>query len=163
MIGAQLGSRIVGRLRGDQLRLMLAFLVLGVVIGLIWTLTIPPDQPFEVIFHMAESSIVKRIEKSKRLGASAVWMILMGLGFLTVLPVVAESRLKKSQTLEGESAPHLPSPADETPLETALSIDLVDIDTDFSGADLLLFWFSAGRHRYRGRDPRTTGRCDGTP
>ncbi len=53
VIGAQIGSRMVGRLRADQMRLMLAFLVLTVAAGLIWTLTTPPEQPFDVILYAA--------------------------------------------------------------------------------------------------------------
>ena len=42
VVGAQLGVRISGRLRGEQLRLLLAMVVLTVCGGLLWGLVASP-------------------------------------------------------------------------------------------------------------------------
>ncbi len=74
------------------------------------------------------------------------WIILIGIGLLMASADGADSPLQgphilEKNFLETDSGPQkLPAfPTDGARLETALSIDLVDIDTDFSGADLLLF------------------------
>jgi uncharacterized membrane protein YfcA len=51
VVGAQLGSRFGTRLRGDQLRLLLALLLLGVAAKLTFDLTLRPANLFAVILH----------------------------------------------------------------------------------------------------------------
>lgn len=46
VLGAQVGSRLMGRLRGEQIRLLMAALVLLVVAMLAFGLVVPPDDPF---------------------------------------------------------------------------------------------------------------------
>jgi len=48
VIGAQLGVRAGERLRGEQLRLLLALLVLAVALRLFIGLVVKPDDPFSV-------------------------------------------------------------------------------------------------------------------
>ncbi|HUO90910.1 MAG TPA: sulfite exporter TauE/SafE family protein [Rhizomicrobium sp.] len=48
VVGAQFGVRVGARLRGEQLRLLLALLVLAVCIRLFLGLILPPDDPFSV-------------------------------------------------------------------------------------------------------------------
>ncbi len=48
VVGAQFGVRIGARLRGEQLRLLLALLVLAVAVRLFLGLVIRPDDPFSV-------------------------------------------------------------------------------------------------------------------
>jgi uncharacterized membrane protein YfcA len=48
VVGAQFGVRIGARLRGEQLRLLLALLVLAVAIRLFLGLVLSPDDPFSV-------------------------------------------------------------------------------------------------------------------
>jgi len=48
VIGAQLGSRATGRLRGEQIRGLLALLVLAVCARLLWGLLVVPVDPFTV-------------------------------------------------------------------------------------------------------------------
>jgi uncharacterized membrane protein YfcA len=43
VVGAQFGARAGGRLRGEQIRFLLALLVLAVAARLIWGLVVPPD------------------------------------------------------------------------------------------------------------------------
>ena len=43
VVGAQLGVRAGGRLRGEQIRFLLALMVLAVARALIWGLVVPPD------------------------------------------------------------------------------------------------------------------------
>jgi uncharacterized protein len=52
VVGAQFGVRIGGRLRGEQLRLLLAMLVLAVAIRLLFGLILRPDDPFSVTTAM---------------------------------------------------------------------------------------------------------------
>ena len=42
VVGAQFGARVGGKLRGEQIRFLLALLVLAVAIRLIWGLVVPP-------------------------------------------------------------------------------------------------------------------------
>ena len=48
VIGAQLGVRISGRLRGEHLRLLLAIVVLAVCMGLLWGLVARPDDVYSL-------------------------------------------------------------------------------------------------------------------
>ena len=48
VVGAQVGSRLMIRLRGEQIRFLMAGLVLLVVIMLGVNLVVPPDDPFMV-------------------------------------------------------------------------------------------------------------------
>jgi uncharacterized membrane protein YfcA len=48
VIGAQLGSRFGAKLRGEQLRALLAFLVLAVGVKLVADLTIPPERRYSL-------------------------------------------------------------------------------------------------------------------
>ncbi len=48
VVGAQFGAQAGRKLRGDQLRLLLALLVLGVGARLGFELFIPPDEPFSI-------------------------------------------------------------------------------------------------------------------
>lgn len=48
VIGVQFGVQVGGRLRGEQLRALLALLVLGVAVRLALDLVIPPSDPFSV-------------------------------------------------------------------------------------------------------------------
>src|SRR5262249_23218087 len=48
VVGAQFGVRAGERLRGEQLRLLLAVLVLGVAVRLFLGLVLKPDDPFSV-------------------------------------------------------------------------------------------------------------------
>jgi hypothetical protein len=48
VLGAQIGSRFVGRLRGDQLRALLALLVLAVSIKLFFDLVVTPDDLYSL-------------------------------------------------------------------------------------------------------------------
>ncbi|HEY0302935.1 MAG TPA: sulfite exporter TauE/SafE family protein [Rhizomicrobium sp.] len=48
VVGAQFGVRIGARLRGEQLRLLLALLVLSVAVRLLLGLVLRPDDPFSV-------------------------------------------------------------------------------------------------------------------
>lgn len=50
VIGAQIGARLATRLRGDQLRLLLALLVLAVSAKLAFDLTVPPASLYTVTF-----------------------------------------------------------------------------------------------------------------
>ncbi len=52
VVGAQFGLRIGARLRGEQLRLLLAMLVLAVAIRLLYGLLASPDDPFSVMMAM---------------------------------------------------------------------------------------------------------------
>lgn len=46
VIGAQFGTRLGVRLRGEHLRLIMGLLVLGVAVRVAWTLVVTPDDPF---------------------------------------------------------------------------------------------------------------------
>jgi uncharacterized membrane protein YfcA len=48
VIGAQIGSRFVGRLRGDQFRALLAMLVLAVSLKLLFDLVGTPDDLYSL-------------------------------------------------------------------------------------------------------------------
>jgi uncharacterized membrane protein YfcA len=48
VIGAQLGSRFGSRLRGEQLRALLAVVVLAVAAKLLFDLTVPPDNLYSI-------------------------------------------------------------------------------------------------------------------
>ena len=48
VIGAQYGVRVAARLRGEQLRLLLALLVLAVAARLLFGLVVTPDDPFSI-------------------------------------------------------------------------------------------------------------------
>jgi uncharacterized membrane protein YfcA len=48
VIGAQLGSRFGTRLRGEQLRALLALIVLAVAAKLVFDLTVPPDNLYSI-------------------------------------------------------------------------------------------------------------------
>jgi len=48
VVGAQFGVRIGARLRGEQLRLLLALLVLAVAARLLVGLVVRPDDPFSI-------------------------------------------------------------------------------------------------------------------
>jgi uncharacterized membrane protein YfcA len=48
VIGAQYGVRVAARLRGEQLRLLLALLVLAVAGRLLFGLVATPDDPFSI-------------------------------------------------------------------------------------------------------------------
>lgn len=52
VVGAQLGVRIGARLRGEQLRLLLALLVLAVAVGLLWQLIATPAD----LYSLSESA-----------------------------------------------------------------------------------------------------------
>ncbi len=52
VVGAQLGVRIGARLRGEQLRLLLALLVLAVAVGLLWQLIATPAD----VYSLSESA-----------------------------------------------------------------------------------------------------------
>ncbi|MBI1238699.1 MAG: TSUP family transporter [Alphaproteobacteria bacterium] len=52
VIGVQFGVQVGGRLRGEQLRALLALLVLGVAVRLALDLVIPPGEPFSVEVKM---------------------------------------------------------------------------------------------------------------
>jgi uncharacterized protein len=49
VLGAQLGVRVGGRLRGEQLRVLLALVVLAVAAKLLWDLVIPPRDLYSII------------------------------------------------------------------------------------------------------------------
>ncbi len=49
VLGAQIGSRFGTRLRGEQLRLLLAVMVLAVAAKLAFDLTVPPADPYSVV------------------------------------------------------------------------------------------------------------------
>jgi hypothetical protein len=49
VLGAQIGSRFGTRLRGEQLRLLLALMVLAVAAKLAFDLTVPPADRFSVV------------------------------------------------------------------------------------------------------------------
>jgi uncharacterized membrane protein YfcA len=51
VIGARIGSRFGARLRGDQLRLLLALLVLAVAAKLAFDLTVHPSDPFSIVWE----------------------------------------------------------------------------------------------------------------
>ena len=48
VIGAQIGARASGKLKGEQLRILLALMVLGVCIKIGLDLVITPDDLFEI-------------------------------------------------------------------------------------------------------------------
>ncbi len=48
VIGAQLGARAGRRLKGEQLRALLALIVLGVCVRLLFGLVMPPSSPFRI-------------------------------------------------------------------------------------------------------------------
>lgn len=48
VIGARVGSRFGTRLRGEQLRLLLALMVLAVAAKLAFDLTVPPKDPYSI-------------------------------------------------------------------------------------------------------------------
>jgi len=48
VVGAQIGSRLMVQLRGEQIRFLMACLVLLVVVMLGLNLVLPPDDPFIV-------------------------------------------------------------------------------------------------------------------
>jgi uncharacterized protein len=48
VIGAQIGSRWGSKLRGEQLRALLAVIVLGVAVKLCADLAVPPDQIYSL-------------------------------------------------------------------------------------------------------------------
>jgi hypothetical protein len=52
VIGAQVGVRIGQRLRGEQLRALLALLVLGMCVKLALDLVLRPDEVFSVAFYL---------------------------------------------------------------------------------------------------------------
>ncbi|VAW04725.1 membrane protein, putative [hydrothermal vent metagenome] len=49
VIGAQIGARAGRRLKGEQLRALLALIVLGVCARLVFGLVTPPTSPFIVV------------------------------------------------------------------------------------------------------------------
>jgi len=51
VIGARIGSRFGARLRGDQLRLLLALLVLAVAAKLAFDLTARPSDPYSIVWE----------------------------------------------------------------------------------------------------------------
>jgi uncharacterized protein len=51
VIGARIGSRFGARLRGDQLRLLLALLVLAVAAKLAFDLTARPTDPYSIVWE----------------------------------------------------------------------------------------------------------------
>ena len=51
VIGARIGSRFGARLRGDQLRLLLALLVLAVAAKLAFDLTVRPSDPYSIVWE----------------------------------------------------------------------------------------------------------------
>ena len=48
VVGAQLGVRVGAKLRGEQIRLLLALLVLGVALRLLWGLVITPSDVYSI-------------------------------------------------------------------------------------------------------------------
>ncbi len=48
VVGAQIGANVGVRLRGEQLRALLALLVLGVCAGLVYSLVVTPPDPYSV-------------------------------------------------------------------------------------------------------------------
>ena len=46
VIGAQIGARFSARLRGEQLRILLGLIVLGVCVGVAWGLVATPEDVF---------------------------------------------------------------------------------------------------------------------
>jgi len=48
VIGAQLGTRFGTKLRGEQLRALLALLVLAIAMKLVVDLTVRPDDPYAI-------------------------------------------------------------------------------------------------------------------
>ena len=48
VIGAQVGARLAGRFKGEQLRVMLAVIVMGVALRLFFDLVIPPGDIFSL-------------------------------------------------------------------------------------------------------------------
>ena len=48
VIGAQFGTRVGVKLRGEQLRLLLALMVLGMGLKVLYDLTIPPDDVYSL-------------------------------------------------------------------------------------------------------------------
>ena len=49
VVGAQFGVRVGGRLRGEQIRFLLALVVLAVALRLLWGLVIPPSDHYALI------------------------------------------------------------------------------------------------------------------
>ena len=52
VVGAQAGVRVAGRLRGEQLRLLMAILVLIVCGGLLWGLVVQPRDVYSLTLEM---------------------------------------------------------------------------------------------------------------
>jgi uncharacterized membrane protein YfcA len=48
VVGAQLGVRAGAKLRGEQLRLLLAIIVLTVCVGLLWGLIVRPSDVYSL-------------------------------------------------------------------------------------------------------------------
>ena len=48
VIGAQIGAQLAMRLKAEQLRILLALLVLSVCLKLTWDLVAPPDELFSI-------------------------------------------------------------------------------------------------------------------
>ncbi len=51
VLGAQIGSRFGTRLRGEELRLLLALMVLAVAAKLAFDLTVPPADPYSIVME----------------------------------------------------------------------------------------------------------------
>jgi uncharacterized membrane protein YfcA len=54
-IGAQFGVRVSDRLRGEQLRAILAILLLAVAGKLVWDLVVPPHDLYSIIIRRTSS------------------------------------------------------------------------------------------------------------
>ena len=56
-IGAQIGTRLGSRLRAEQLRVLLAVIVLMVSVKVLWDLTIPPADVYSIGISMTEFTV----------------------------------------------------------------------------------------------------------
>ena len=50
VVGAQFGVRVGAKLRGEQLRLLMALLVLAVALRLAWGLVVTPQDVYSIAF-----------------------------------------------------------------------------------------------------------------
>ena len=56
-IGAQIGTRLGAKLRAEQLRVLLAVIVLMVSVKVLWGLTVPPTDVYSIGISMTEFTV----------------------------------------------------------------------------------------------------------
>ncbi len=56
-VGAQIGTRLGARLRAEQLRVLLAVIVLMVSVKVLWGLTVPPTDVYSIGISMTEFTV----------------------------------------------------------------------------------------------------------